>query len=253
MSAPLWSHFLTPRDQAVLAASGYGALADFGQRPAFMVIDANWSFCGDRPEPILESIQRWRTACGEDSWAAITAIQPLLTLARAKGLPVIYTTNQWREDRWDAGSWAWKNSRNKDEPAGTSHASALDGNEIVTPLTPHPQDIIVRKQKPSAFFGTGLASYLTLLGCDSLIVTGGTTSGCVRATVLDAFSMNYRVNVVAEGCFDRYQASHAMSLFDMHAKYANVLSSDAIADYLRALDVRPFDLPRGADPHRPKA
>lgn len=250
MPAPLWSRFLTARDQSVLEASGYGALAAFGQRPAFMVIDANWSFCGDTPEPILASIQRWRTSCGEDSWAAIGVIQSLLTLARAQGLPIIYTTNQWREDRWDAGSWAWKNSRNPQEPPGISRASALDGNEIVTPLTPQPQDLVVRKQKPSAFFGTGLASYLTLLGCDSLIVTGGTTSGCVRATVLDAFSMNYRVNVVAEGCFDRYEASHAMSLFDMHAKYANVLSTEDTADYLRELGPLQFDLPRGADPNR---
>jgi nicotinamidase-related amidase len=74
----------------------------------------------------------------------------------------------------------------------------LDGNEIVAPIAPTPQDIVVLKQKPSGFFGTNMASYLTLLGCDSLIVTGTTTSGCVRATVLDAFSLNYRVALAEE-------------------------------------------------------
>ena len=101
----------------------------------------------------------------------------------------------------------------------------LDGNEIVTPIAPGPKDIVVLKQKPSGFFGTNLASYLTLLGCDSLIVTGTTTSGCVRATVLDAFSLNYRVALAEEGCFDRSQASHAINLCDMNAKYADVVKT----------------------------
>ena len=74
---------------------------------------------------------------------------------------------------------------------------------------------MIRKQKPSGFFGSNLASYLTLLGCDSLVVTGTTTSGCVRATVVDAFSLNYRVILAEEGCFDRSEASHAVSLCDM--------------------------------------
>ena len=84
-------------------------------------------------------------------------------------------------------------------------------------IAPGPQDIVLKKQKPSGFFGTNLPSYLTLLGCDSVIVVGTTTSGCVRATVVDAFSLNYRVIVAEEGCFDRSEASHAVSLCDMHA------------------------------------
>jgi nicotinamidase-related amidase len=87
---------------------------------------------------------------------------------------------------------------------------------------------VIKKQKPSGFFGTNLASYLTLFGCDSLIVVGTTTSGCVRATVVDAFSLNYRVILAEEGCFDRSEASHAVSLCDMHAKYADV--DDRVAE-----------------------
>src|SRR5690242_20184135 len=92
-------------------------------------------------------------------------------------------------------------------------------------IAPGPRDIVIKKQKPSGFFGTNLASYLTLLGCDSVIVVGTTTSGCVRATAVDAFSLNYRVILAEEGCFDRSEASHAVSLCDMHAKYADVVST----------------------------
>ena len=116
-------------------------------------------------------------------------------------------------------------------------------------ISPGPRDIVIYKQNPSGFFGTNLASYLTLLGCDSVIVVGTTTSGCVRASVVDAFSLNYRVILAEEGCFDRSEASHALSLCDMHAKYADVLPISEILDYIARLPADLFDLPSGA-PHR---
>jgi maleamate amidohydrolase len=124
-------------------------------------------------------------------------------------------------------------------------AIGVDGNEIIAMIAPGPRDIVIRKQKPSGFFGTNLASYLTLLGCDSVIVVGTTTSGCVRATVVDAFSLNYRVALAEEGCFDRSEASHAVSLCDMHAKYADVVSTAEILTYFHQLPAGLFDLPTG--------
>ena len=106
------------------------------------------------------------------------------------------------------------------------------------------------KQKPSGFFGTNMASYLTLLGCDSMIVTGTTTSGCVRATVLDAFSLNYRIALAEEGCFDRSQASHAINLCDMNAKYADVVKTAEVLEFFDTLPSGMFDLPKGAPPRR---
>lgn len=100
---------------------------------------------------------------------------------------------------------------------------------------PAPQDILIRKRKPSGFFGTDMASYLTLLGCDSVVVVGTTTSGCVRAIVVDAFSMNYRVAVSEEGSLDRSEASHALSLCDMHAKYADVVKTAEILAFFDSL------------------
>jgi maleamate amidohydrolase len=123
----------------------------------------------------------------------------------------------------------------------------------VTPIAPAPQDIVVYKQKPSGFFGSNMASYLTLLGCDSIIVTGTTTSGCVRATVLDAFSLNYRVALAEEGCFDRSQASHAINLCDMNAKYADVVKTSEALEFLDGLKPGLYDLPKGSAPRAPGA
>jgi nicotinamidase-related amidase len=243
MSEPIWNRFLTERDKAVFAASGYGALGGFGKRPALLVIDVNYAFFGKKPEPILESIKRWRNSCGEDAWPAVATIRSLIDKAHEKGVPVIYTTGFRREDNWDAGSWSWKNDRNQEKPVAS--ISNIDGNQIVDEIAPQPQDIVVYKQKPSGFFGTNMTSYLTLLGCDSVIVTGTTTSGCVRATVLDAFSLNYRVALAEEGCFDRSQASHAINLCDMNAKYADVVkAADALA-FLDTLEPGMYDLPKG--------
>src|SRR5712691_1144413 len=243
MSEPIWNKFLTERDKAVFAAGGFGARAGFGKRPALVVIDVNWAFCGERPEPILESIKRGRTSCGEDACVALDYIQRLILAARDKGLPVIYTTGERRADNWDSGSWSWKSTR-RDEASGTVHPG-IDGNEIVAMIAPGPRDIVIRKQKPSGFFGSNLASYLTLLGADSVVVVGTTTSGCVRATVVDAFSLNYRVILAEEGCFDRSQASHAVSLCDMHAKYADVVSTAEVLAYFDRLAGGLFDLPAG--------
>lgn len=229
----IWDKFLTPRDKAVFAAAGYGELAGYGKRPALLVIDVCYGFTGDRPEPILDSIKRWSSSCGAESWDAIAVIKPLAELFRSKRMPVIYTKGFGRSDNWDAGGWAWKNSRTAE--AVSLPKSNLGFNEIVGELAPRPQDLVVEKQKPSGFFGSNLLSYLLLLNCDSLIVAGTTTSGCVRATVIDAFNYNLKVTVVEDGCFDRSEASHAVSLCDMHAKYADVLPSSEIARHLTSL------------------
>jgi nicotinamidase-related amidase len=107
----VWNKFLTDRDRAVFAASGYGTHGGFGQKPALLIIDVSYGFTGDRSEPILESIKHWRNSCGAEAWGAVKVIKDLADLSRAKRLPVIYTTGFGRTDNWDAGSWAWKNRR----------------------------------------------------------------------------------------------------------------------------------------------
>src|SRR5712664_3196268 len=246
MSEPIWNQFLTERDKAVFATSGYGARQGLGERPALRIIGVNCAVWGGKPEPILESIKKWRNSCGEDAWVALPFIRAMIDKAREKGLPVIYTTGVRRGDLWDSGSWAWKNNRSTEDAANKTVISNLDGNEIMAEIAPGPRDIVIYKQKPSGFFGTNLASYLTLLGCDSVIVTGTTTSGCVRASVLDAFSLNYRITIAEEGCFDRSEASHAVNLCDMNAKYADVIKTAEILAFFDTLPKCMFDLPKGA-------
>ena len=243
-SGKIWDAFLTDRDKQVFAASGYGAHGGFGDRPALLIIDVNYGFVGDRPEPILESVKRWMNSCGEEGWAAVAAIKQLLSASRGKGIPVIYTSGLRRADAWDQGAWAYKNSRVNADYLGKAPAQ-LASNIIVPDIAPGPTDLVIGKQKPSAFHGTPLLDYLIHLKCDTLLVTGTTTSGCVRASVVDAFSYNFRVSVVHDGCADRSQASHAVNLCDMNAKYADVVDSVETIAYINALPDGLFNLPKG--------
>lgn len=223
---------LDDHDRAVFEAAGYGQRAGFGDRPVVLVVDVNHNFCGDRPEPILDSIERWRNSCGERAWQAIPHIRRVIDTARRAGVPVMFTTGQnARPDGLDSGRWADKNRRRAEDRTRTGSK----GNDIVAELSPQPADIVVAKPKPSAFFATQVHSLLVELKADSVLVCGATTSGCVRATVVDGFSLNYRMSVVAEGTFDRVQASHDVNLLDMDQKYADVVSVQEAIDHLHSL------------------
>lgn len=241
MSERIWDRFLSERDKRIFALAGYGARQGFGRRPAVLVVDVNYAFCGHRREPIEQSVKTWRQSAGEAAWDALPVIEELITVARSRGLPVIYTTDITREDKWDRGGFGWKNRRNAERPAETN----LSGSTIVPQIAPMAGDIVIRKQKPSAFHGTNLLDYLILLQCDSLIVAGTATSGCVRATVVDAFSHNLRATLVEEACFDRSEASHAINLCDMNAKYADVLPFADVRPFLESLEQGLFELPPG--------
>ncbi len=225
---PVWDEFLTPLDVQVFEAAGFSEKGDLGGRPAVLVVDMVYNFVGDRPEPILESIARFHHSCGERGWDGIHATKELLDAARARNAPIFYSTNALRPDGGDLGRWAAKNRRAR-EPG--QRVDDL-GDRIVKEIAPESQDYIVPKLKPSMFFGTPLVSLLRGLEIDTLLVTGTTTSGCVRATVIDAFSYEYKVALVEECNFDRGEASHAINLFDMNAKYADVISLSEAKAYL---------------------
>jgi maleamate amidohydrolase len=234
----VWDDVLSDQDRAVFDAAGWGRRAGYGQRPVLMVIDVNYNFCGDRAEPILESISRWRYSCGEVAWTTgIPAIRKILDAARAKRLPVIYTTNPRRADGFDLGVWTLKSHRSADVVDVHGH----QGNDIVAEVAPRDNDIFLEKRKPSAFFGTPLMSHLTMLRADSLILTGTTTSGCVRATAVDAVSYDLRVTIPHEAVFDRSDLSHKVALLDVHMKYADVTDLDDVLTYLAGLPTGLFD------------
>jgi nicotinamidase-related amidase len=230
----VWDKFLTERDHAVYATAGYGAAKGFGARPALVIVDVNYDFVGHEPAPILESARIWRNSCGEEGWAGVEATATLLEAARSRSLPIFYSTSM--QARGDSlGRGLWRSSRN----GAPNGVPGFVGSDIVKEIAPEPRDVLLRKSKPSAFFGTGLLHYLLELNVDTLLVTGTTTSGCVRATVIDAFSHNFNVAIVEECTFDRGEASHAINLFDMNAKYADVVSLRATTEYIAGL---PSDL-----------
>jgi maleamate amidohydrolase len=227
---PVWDAFLTEQDRLVFDRSGCGSPLGFGVKPAVLVVDANYDFVGHEPAPILESIVQWRNSCGQAGWRGIAAIAELLDGARRSSVPVFYTT--MFPPRTDGlGSGLWRSSR----LAETAGVPGVEGTDIVKEIAPEPGDVVLRKNRPSAFFGTPLLSLLLEIGVDTLIVAGTTTSGCVRATVVDAFSYNFRVTVMEEATFDRGEASHAVSLFDMQAKYADVTTVARTLEYFRDL------------------
>jgi len=163
----VWDAFLTERDRAVFGSSGYGAVGGFGERPAVIVVDVNYAFCGEKEEPILESIKKWRNSCGEDAWKALPYTQKLLAAARSRHIPVFFTTGtDRRPDGFDAGGWERKNTRS----AEGGGVPGIRGNDIMNEIAPLPSEIVIEKLKPSAFHGTGLLGFLVDLGVDTLLV-----------------------------------------------------------------------------------
>jgi maleamate amidohydrolase len=225
----IWDQYLTDQDRTVRDVSGFGRRQGFGRKTALLVIDVTRNFCGDRREPLLDSVRRWRNSCGEAAWDAADQIALLLQAARENDVPIIFSAGLVTDfNPVMSGRWRDKNSR-RDEDADPAHQG---GHEIISVVEPQPGEIVIRKSKPSVFYGTPLDSYLVDLGVDTIIACGGSTSGCVRATAVDGFSRNYRMIVPAEACFDRFGASHALTLFDLDQKYADVMS---VAEVHRAL------------------
>lgn len=165
--------------------------------------------------------------------AAVDAVTRLLSVARGAAVPVYFTVSDTgaRCGRpVEQGRW-----KSLPEP-GTSAVGDPPGEEIVEALKPLENEVVIDKgSRPSAFFGTPLASYLVHQSCDTVIVAGITTSGCVRATVLDAFQYNFRCILPFECSADRSQISHKVTLFDLHMKYADVVSLDQAIGYLRRI------------------
>ncbi|OMP67276.1 isochorismatase family protein [Domibacillus epiphyticus] len=226
----VWEKYLDEKDAEIYSSAGLGINYGLGTRPALVIVDVQYGFTGDGPLAIEESIKKYPTSCGPASWKAIPHIQRLLHKAREKKIPVFFTIIE--------GSKTSDNDRVAIKGSIFNHQELLEGEKgtrVVEELKPIEGEVVLSKKKPSAFFGTPLVTYLTGKGVDSLIVTGCTTSGCVRATVIDAFSFQYKVIVPEECVFDRGITSHAINLFDMQQKYADVMSNDEVIKELNQL------------------
>ncbi|MFO1281577.1 MAG: isochorismatase family protein [Burkholderiales bacterium] len=243
----VWDDVIPADERRIYDIGGWGRRMGYGSRPAVVVVDVNYDFVGDKPEPIMKSIERWRYSCGEAGWRGVHAIADLIAAARRKRVPIVYTTVEHRADGFDYG-------RDRDKNFRTGEATSVvgaKGPEMPAEIAPKHEDIVISKKKASGFFGTPLASYLVDLGVDTLLVTGTSTSGCVRATVVDGNAYNFRVSVVEEGTFDRSVIAHKVNLFDMHMKYADVVSLADAKRYLAGLERQPRSTLTG-EPRRPR-
>jgi maleamate amidohydrolase len=221
-----WDQLISENEQNAYRAAGFGRPTGFGKKPALLIIDVQYRTVGTVPRPFWEAIKEFPTSCGEIGWEAVGKIARLLAVFRENNWPVLYPYVSPKQG-FDAGRLSDK------VPA--IMGIAAKGYEFVAEVAPTEKDILVPKKHPSAFFGTPLASYLINTGADTLIVTGCSTSGCVRGTVVDGFAYNFRVMVPQDAVFDRSEVSHAVNLFDMSEKYADVMPTEDILTALKSI------------------
>jgi maleamate amidohydrolase len=204
----------------IYARAGLGESVTLGSRPAVLVVDFSCGFT-DPGCPL-----------GSDLGAEVEATKHLLDAARAKGLPIVFTTIGFEPNRKDAGLWMQK--------APTLGELQLGGPwvEIDPRLERRDDETVVLKKGASAFFGTNLAAILVTQGVDSVILCGATTSGCIRATAIDLLQHGYPSLVPRECVGDRAKAPHEANLFDIQAKYADVVPLELALEYVESVPER---------------
>jgi maleamate amidohydrolase len=194
-----------------------------GPRPALVAIDLYELAYQGGPHPVAEVAKTYPSSCGINAWRAIEPTRLLFAAARAAGLPIFYSTGDSRP----GSRPTFVKSTNRRMGAIASELLAIRAD-----FAPQPADVVITKQRASAFFGTPLSVHLTQLGVQSVILIGESTSGCVRASAVDAYSHGYHVTLVEECCFDRSDLSHKVNLFDLHHKYVDVMKLDAVLAHL---------------------
>lgn len=222
-----WDGIISEEEQKAYHAAGFGRAGGIGQRPALLIIDIQYRTIGTTPKPFWESIKEFPTSCGEIGWNAMHNVAILLKEFRRNGWPVLYPHVAPKNKATDGGRLAQKVPAIMNIPE--------KGYEFPAEIAPREGDVLIPKKHPSAFFATPLASHLIDLQADTLVVTGCTTSGCVRGSVVDAFAYNFRVLVPQDAVYDRSAVSHAVNLFDMASKYADVGTTTEILERLRSL------------------
>jgi maleamate amidohydrolase len=222
----VWDRFLTEQDRAHIALrprTGKG----FGKRPALLLIDLYRSVYGDEPQSVLDAVETWPSTCGLAAWNAIPHLQQLLAAAREAGIPVVHTTGM-EERPWFRGT--------AQDPARATDPAVRDRllrrYDIIDEVAPIDGELVIRKANASAFLGTPLIGHLVDRGIDTIIVGGESTSGCVRSSVVDGCGNRFHMIVVEECVFDRHEAPHAINLFDISQKYADVVALDDALEYL---------------------
>jgi nicotinamidase-related amidase len=228
----IWDSYLSDQDKAHVAKGGQRPAFGFGTKAAVLSIDNYRAVVGDEPRPLLEAMETWPSTTGLAGWQALSQIEELFAGARRAGIPVVHITGLSEQE---SGVAPWGRGRGGASQAPTDPA-VLDRQarrfDIVEQAAAEPGEVVLKKTAPSAFFGTPLMAHLTAIGVDTLIVCGESTSGCVRASVVEARSYRFRVVVVEDCVYDRHEATHAINLFDMNQKYADVLPLEDVKAWM---------------------
>jgi len=198
-----------------------------GPAPAFLAVDLYERVYRGGNLPIAEAAKINPATCGEYAWSAIKPTVQLFEAVRAAGIPVFYST--------DAGNPNDRPAKFTVTRSGTAARPDPSDFEIRADFKPQPGDVVIRKQRASAFYGTPLLAHLNSLGIRTIIMCGESTSGCLRASAVEAMENGYHVVVVEECCFDRNIVSHKVNLFDLHHKYADVMHLDEALEHLATL------------------
>ena len=214
-----WRDLLDGDDARVMAAYSRprGRVWD-ERRTALIVIDVVESFVG-RDVPVLEAQRDARQACGELAWRAIPSISRILDHFRSESLPVVFTVAS--EEQRVVGAAT---------RGGVREDGSLSPGRVIPELAPRPDEWVLGKNRASIFFATSLVPYLVSRGVGRVVLAGCTTSGCVRASAVDAVSYGFDVKVVEDAVFDRVQRLHHNALFDIEAKYGHVVTSDEVIE-----------------------
>jgi len=218
-----WRDVVSPDDLDVYSA--YRRKTFLGASPALLAIDLYELAYRGGAKPPVELFKSHPSACGRYAYEAIEPTKRLFAAARAAGLPIFYSTGDMRDESRPDFVGATKRTKASIDPADYA---------IRSDFKPQKGDVVITKQRASAFYGTPLPAHLTQLGIQTLIICGESTSGCVRASAVDAYSHGYHVVLVEECCFDRSALSHKVNLFDMHHKYADVMHIDEVVAHLAA-------------------
>lgn len=221
----VWDHLVDDEIREIRAYAG--SPVGLGKRPALLCIDNYNAIFGDRCEPLKDAQSRFPGTCGPTAWAAIKPTQKLMAAARAASIPVIHTTRADLEPTFGPGIYSTKRQRPRDIQTAWNYS-------LFSKLAALDTEVIVPKPRASVFFGTAMGARLTQLNVDTLIICGNSTSGCIRASVTDAFMHGYRVGVVEECVFDRNSLSHKVNLLDMNLKYADVMFLDEVLTYINS-------------------
>lgn len=227
-----WEPLLSDQEVEIIRVSHYGQELQLPKRPAFVVIDMTYDFCGSPGIDAVTAATERRTACGPSAWQAVPFISRALTAARLAKMPIAYSRRSAMRLRRKSP----KTGRAIEDAKPFS--ATKDGNRIIAELTPHTEDLVFGKGAPSIFFETEFPAWFQNQACDGLFLVGCTTSGCVRASAVDAFSRQINTFIIADAVFDRFSISHKVALFDCQAKYADLIGTSDFESYSKQSTMR---------------